>query len=414
MRYDMNLSPFILSLSKDCTYYPMLVKKRTALRQAQGTEICHESTSEPWNKANALKLCSIIGTRPEAIKMAPIAIAAAARSDMQHRLIATGQQGALFDQIIAEFGLTIDAHLGHHPGSQPMDDQIAKMRAAIVQALSADRPDIVLVQGDTNSAYAAALAAHDLGIKIGHVEAGLRSGNSVRPWPEERNRIAISRIATLHFAPSVGAEMNLRSEDVPGTIFMTGNPGIDALMLLSEPSPTRSSAIPEVMVTCHRRENFGQPLVDICSALRFIASRNALSFVLPVHPNSEVKQTLMHALDGVPGITLIAPLGYRQMIARVMQSRFVVSDSGGLQEECAALGIPLVLLREETERPEVVASGNCVLVGSDHDQIVLRCEQLLNEPAVHARMSRAAFPYGNGDAACQILAAIGNSATVHR
>ena len=361
-----------------------------------------------------LKLCSIIGTRPEAIKMAPIAIGAAARCDMQHRLIATRQQGALFDQAIAEFGLTINMHLGHHPGSQPMDDQIANMRAAIVQALTADRPDVVLVQGDTNSAYAGALAAYDLGIAIGHVEAGLRSGNPERPWPEERNRGAISRIATLHFAPSVGAEMNLRSEDVPGAIFMTGNPGIDALLLLSEPSPTRTSAIPEVMVTCHRRENFGQPLIDICSALRLIASRNSLSFVLPVHPNSEVKRAVLCELDGVPGITLIAPLGYRQMITRIRQSHFVVSDSGGLQEECAALGIPLVLLREETERPEVVASGNCVLVGSDHDQIVLACEQLLNEPAVHARMSRAAFPYGNGDAAHQILNAIGKIATVHR
>jgi UDP-N-acetylglucosamine 2-epimerase (non-hydrolysing) len=335
--------------------------------------------------------------------MAPVALAARSRPAMTHQIIATGQQDALFDQAIDGFDIGIDRHLGIRPDSQDMATHIEAMRSALSAFFAANRPDLILVQGDTNSAYAAALAAHDKAIPIGHVEAGLRTHIPERPWPEERNRVAIAQMATLHFAPSRQAAENLSAERVPGTVFLTGNPGIDALMMTAQPPVSQPHHICQILVTCHRRENFGAPLAGICEALRTLAVREDVRITLPLHPNSQVRLTILSQLGKVPRIDLIEPLDYPEMIAAIRAARMVISDSGGLQEECAALGVPLILLREETERPEVVLNGNCVLAGASPARITEEALRLISDKAHHARMSMPCLPYGDGKAAMRIL-----------
>jgi UDP-N-acetylglucosamine 2-epimerase (non-hydrolysing) len=345
----------------------------------------------------------VIGTRPEAIKMAPIALAAKSRAGIVHQIVATGQQNALFDQAIDGFDIIVDQQLGLLPAGGDIAGHIDAMRAALTALFAANRPDLVLVQGDTNSAYAAALAAHDKGIAIGHVEAGLRTHVPTRPWPEERNRVAIAQIATLHFAPSVQAMDNLGAERVKGTVFLTGNPGIDALMMTARPPRVPSKGVHQILVTCHRRENFGAPLTAICAALSKLAAREDVLITLPLHPNSQVRTVILSLLGEVARIRLIAPLDYPDMIATIRSSRMVISDSGGLQEECGALGVPLILMRDETERPEVVLNGNCVLTGASRDKIIAEAKHLLDDKAHHARMCRPCLPYGDGKAAERIL-----------
>ncbi len=335
--------------------------------------------------------------------MAPIALAAKSRAGIVHQIIATGQQDALFDQAIDGFDVIIDHHLGLPPGNGDMAAHIEAMRAALAELFAANRPDLVLVQGDTNSAYAAALAAHDKGISVGHVEAGLRTHIADRPWPEERNRVAIAQIATLHFAPSRQAMENLALEQVPGTAFLTGNPGIDALMMTARPPTPPLRGIHQILVTCHRRENFGAPLQEICQALRTLANRSDILITLPLHPNSQVRTTILSLLGDVPRIRLIEPLDYPDMIAAIRAARMVISDSGGLQEECGALGVPLILMRDETERPEVVLNGNCVLTGAALAKIIAEARNLLDDDAHHAAMCQPCLPYGDGKAADRIL-----------
>jgi UDP-N-acetylglucosamine 2-epimerase (non-hydrolysing) len=320
-----------------------------------------------------------------------------------HQLVATGQQATLFDQAIGGFNINVDRHLGIKPGDWGIAEHIDAMRTALVAIFAVNRPDLVLVQGDTNSAYAAALAAHDKGIAIGHVEAGLRTHVPTRPWPEERNRVAIAQIATLHFAPSLQAMKNLSAERVPGTSFLTGNPGIDALMMTAQPISYPRNSAHLILVTCHRRENFGAPLQGICHALRTLAEREDVLITLPLHPNSQVRLTILSLLGDVARINLIDPLDFAEMIAAIRASHMVISDSGGLQEECAALGVPLILMRDETERPEVVLNGNCVLTGASPTKIIDEARRLLDDDAYHDRMSHPCLPYGDGTAAKRIL-----------
>ena len=353
-------------------------------------------------RGQTLNICTVVGTRPEAIKMAPVVIAAKSRAGIVHQLVATGQQDALFDQAIDGFDVAVDHHLGVQT-SGDLAGHIEAMRAALVQMFAHQRPDLVLVQGDTNSAYAAALAAHDKGINVGHVEAGLRTHVAGRPWPEEHNRVAIAKIAMFHFAPSLKAMENLGAERVPGTAFLTGNPGIDALMMTARPPTGQPSGVCHITVTCHRRENFGAPLQGICKSLRTLAERENVSITVPLHPNNQVRLTIQSQLGDVPRIHLIAPLDYPDMIAAIRASRMVISDSGGLQEECAALGVPLILMRDETERPEVVLNGNCVLTGASPARIIDEAHRLLDDDAHHRRMSNPCLPYGDGQAAKRIL-----------
>lgn len=350
-----------------------------------------------------LKIISFVGTRPEAIKMAPLAAAISAHPHMSHLLIASGQQEALFDNTISEFDISIDQHLGNHPGGD-MADQLQRLETSIADALAINVADMVLVQGDTNTALAAARAASKNGFALGHVEAGLRSHNIHRPFPEEANRIEIAQLATAHFAPSITAVQNLANESIVDQVYLTGNPGIDAILAYDIPRDQSLKSF--ILVTCHRRENFGLPLSRICDALIEIMKQTGQSIVLPVHPNPNVALPIKLALSDQPLAKLVAPLAYRDMIAAIQASLFVITDSGGLQEECAALGVPLLLLREETERPEVVTNGNAIVVGSDKDRIVSEAIRLISDASHYARMSKPSFPYGSGDAAQRIVEAI--------
>lgn len=334
--------------------------------------------------------------------MAPLMLAAQGRPALDVRLIATGQQDALFDEAIAAFGVKPDVHLGAAAGAS-----LGEMRAASSDWLTAHPVNLVLVQGDTNTALAGAQAAHARGILVGHVEAGLRTHNPARPFPEENNRVVIAQLAELHFAPAQRAADNLAAERVRGAVSITGNPGIDALLRQSALlDPPLCKGEQHILVTCHRRENFGAPLLRICDAIREISAFSAIPLILPVHPNPNVGDVIRAELGDVRNLSLTAPFGYAEMIAAIRTSAFVISDSGGLQEECATLGIPLLLLRDETERQELVASANVRLVGSDTALIVAEAQRLLGDPAHHAQMSVPSFPYGRGDAAVKIITLI--------
>ncbi len=356
-------------------------------------------------RGHPLRVVSVVGTRPEAIKMAPIVLEMGARPAFAHRLVASGQQDTLFDNAVASFGLIVDDHLGQNPGGGDAHVQREAIKQAINRALMARATDVLLVQGDTNTALAAAQAAQFCGVLVGHVEAGLRSFDLSRPFPEEGNRIEIAKIATLHFAPSKSAAANLRAEGIVHGITVTGNPGIDALMGI-EPM-ARKAETKTILATCHRRENFGAPLERICAALLAIAESHDVQIILPVHPNPITASHIIRRLGKHHNINLCRPLPYTAVIDQIRRSHFVISDSGGLQEECAALGVPLLILREETERPEVIESGNALLVGSDIHQIVLEAARLINEPLHRQRMSKPSFPYGTGGAAVKIVDAIG-------
>ena len=357
--------------------------------------------------ARPIDLLSIVGTRPEAIKIAPIAIEAARRPTLRHRILATGQKDALFDDALDGFGLAPDRRLTGVVRDPSPDVMTARLDAAVRPILAIERPAMVLVQGDTSSAYAAALAAHALGIPVGHVEAGLRSHDFAQPWPEERNRVMIDRLATLLFAPTQDAAANLAAERalVAGIVLVTGNTGIDALLAMRAqlaPAPPPSGPAP-ILLTCHRRENFGAGIAAICDAALRLASRGDVAILCPVHSNPIVADVVRARLSHHPAILLTGALPYRETVAAMATSRLILTDSGGIQEEAPALGTPTLVLRDVTERPEGVASGTLLLVGTDADRIVAAATRLLDDPAAHAAMARPAFPFGRGDAAIKIL-----------
>lgn len=351
------------------------------------------------------RILSVAGTRPEAIKLAPIALAAALRPRLDHRLVATGQHDALFEQVTEAFGVEVDCRLALAEPGQSIEALAARVADAVKRLTDELAPALVLVQGDTTTAWAAAKAAHAMGVPVGHVEAGLRSHDMALPWPEERNRVEIDAIATLLFAPTEDARRNLLAEAaVGGAIHVTGNTGIDALLAMRArlaPSPPRDGR-KLILVTCHRRENIGAGIAGICDALHRLAERGDVRIMLPVHPNPAVRAGVEMALAGT-SVELVAPLGYPEMVAHCAGSHLILSDSGGLQEEAPALGVPLLVLRENSERPEALACGNIALVGTDSDRIVAEATRLLDDPAAHAAMAQPAFPYGRGDAAEKIL-----------
>lgn len=360
--------------------------------------------------SSRIRLLCIAGTRPEAIKFAPILLASADRPDMECRLCATGQHGELFEEPLADFGLTADLRLPPVLQDPSPDVMMERFADAIEPMLMQEWPDMVLVQGDTSSAYAGALAAYRLGIPVGHVEAGLRSHDFDHPWPEERNRVMIDRLADLLFAPTAESAANLAFEAdvVKGRSLITGNTGIDALLAmrsrLSLPAPESGKAL--VLLTCHRRESIGPGIEAICAAALRLADRGDVAILCPVHPNPAVGDTVRRLLGDHPAITLTGALRYRDAVAAMAHARLILTDSGGIQEEAPALGTPVLVLREVTERPEGVASGNLLLVGTDTNRIVAEASRLLDDPAAHAAMSRPAFPFGRGDASVKILDAI--------
>jgi UDP-N-acetylglucosamine 2-epimerase (non-hydrolysing) len=349
------------------------------------------------------RILTIAGTRPEAVKLAPLVRILSQLAGVTHRLVATGQHGAGFHRALADFGVEADGDLelpNHSPDA--FADLVARHVPALIQAFA---PDLVIVQGDTTSAWATAHAAHACGVPVGHVEAGLRSGDLRTPWPEERNRQEIDALSTLLFAPSEAAAANLVG--LPGEIHVTGNTGIDALIEMQARAPlTLHDSYPKLLlVTCHRGEAIPH-LGRLATALIRIARRADVEIVLPLHGNPAIGGPLRKRLGGRPRIRLTDPLSYPEMVRLMTAAHLLLTDSGGLQEEAPALGLPALILRDITERPEVVASGNARLVGLDPGRIVRETARLLDDQIAHAAMCRPAFPYGRGDAGHRIVEAI--------
>jgi UDP-N-acetylglucosamine 2-epimerase (non-hydrolysing) len=344
----------------------------------------------------------IIGTRPEAIKLAPVARALAARG-LAIVLIFTGQHPSLDP---AQFGLAGIPFRRHDcRGSADPLDHATTVASALARDMTG-HVELVIVQGDTSSALGGARAAHRAGVAVAHVEAGLRSFDPAMPWPEEDNRVAIDRIATLLFAPTATSAANLRAEAVQGAVYVTGNTGIDALRDAIGPVPVdrqpRPATTPSLLVTCHRRENWGAAFAPIALALRQLARRKAIAIDVVLHPNPAVATTMRALLGDCPRIDLLAPMAHSAMLSAMRESTILLSDSGGIQEEAPALGVPLLVLRDKTERPEGIASGNMRLVGTRTDVIVAAVRRLLDDPVAYRAMSRPALPFGDGHAAARI------------
>ena len=382
-----------------------------------------------------LRVMSIFGTRPEAIKLAPVIRElerAAAEGRLRSTVCVTAQHRQLLDQVLGDFGIVPDHDLDIMVEGQSTSRVASEILARLEPILRSERPDWVLVQGDTTTVAAASLAAFYAGVNVGHVEAGLRSGDKRQPFPEEINRRVAGVIADLHFAPTEQARRALLAEGVPaGRVVLTGNPIIDALrwvtaqapparvtenlarqgvprvFLESDPGPS-SMAEKLILVTAHRRENFGAPLEQICLALRDIALGRAqpVHLIYPVHPNPNVVGPVRRILGAVPNITLTTPLDYHALVYLMERSHFVMTDSGGLQEEAPSLGKPVLVLRDVTERPEGVESGVAKLVGANRTMIVEQASRLLTDEQAHASMARAVNPYGDGHASRRIVQAL--------
>ena len=358
----------------------------------------------------------VFGTRPEAIKMAPVVAALRARDGLDVSVAVTAQHRQLLDQVLAIFGIVPDVDLDLMQAGQSLDMLAARILTQFGATLDARRPDRILVHGDTLTSMVATLAAYFSQIPVGHVEAGLRSGNIYSPWPEEANRKVTGVIADLHFAPTPQAAAALRAENVPGAaIHVTGNTVIDALLAMRDriaaqpalaagldPLAARFAGRRIVAVTSHRRENFGDGMAQVAAAIARIADRPDVGVIFPVHPNPAVRPVMEAALGSHPNVALIDPLDYPHFVRLMAMSAVMLTDSGGVQEEAPSLGKPVLVMRDTTERPEGVAAGTSQLVGTDPDTIVNRMFALLDDDTAYAAMAQAHNPYGDGQAAQRI------------
>lgn len=355
-------------------------------------------------------IVSVVGTRPEAIKMAPVARALERLSGLDHHIFLTGQHAGLdryFDPGQSLRRLRFD------PRARSVEGLREALRASLRTRFRRRRIDLVLVHGDTASAVAGAFAARDCGIPVGHVEAGLRSFDLDQPWPEEGYRVAIDAVAELLFAPTEAAAANLRCEpQVRGRIWVTGNSGIDALLVARDRARIASQRTDSpcgrrpILVTCHRRENQGEPVRSVCEALKRLVRELPLRMAVALHPNPLARRGVEEALGGAEHVELLEPLDYDEMVRLMDESWLILTDSGGLQEEAPALGKPVLVLRNVTERPEALATGSLELVGTDADRIVAAVARLFADPEQYARMARPAFPFGDGRASGRIADAI--------
>jgi UDP-N-acetylglucosamine 2-epimerase (non-hydrolysing) len=392
---------------------------------------CRVHHSQTWScKAGMsdLRILSVFGTRPEAIKMAPVVQELSKTPHVESLVCVTAQHRQMLDQVLDLFHITPDVDLNLMRPNQ----SLAKLTAAVFTHLDpvfeTTKPDWVLVQGDTTTVMATALTAFYRQIHIGHVEAGLRTGDKWQPFPEEINRHVAGVVSDLHFAPTFWARQNLLKENIPTEhIVVTGNTVIDALHTVANlPAPAETQTLLEqigilshgdhaplpgkklVLITAHRRENFGAPLESICEAIRSLASHygNRAHFIYPVHLNPNVQNPVKRILGNLPNVTLLPPMDYHPWVALLKHATLVLTDSGGIQEEAPGLGVPVLVMREVTERPEGVEAGTVRLVGADRERIISEARHLLDNPQAHAQMAHAVNPYGDGHAAERIVQAI--------
>jgi len=367
------------------------------------------------------KISIILGTRPEAIKLMPVILALKAYSGVECRVCVTAQHRQMLDQTLGIFDIVPDCDLNLMQANQTLAGLTARAINGIDSYLAGDKPDIVLVQGDTTTVFAAAVAAFYHKIPVGHIEAGLRTGNMQSPWPEEANRILTTRLARWHFAPTEKSRQNLLSEGVAGaSIFVTGNTVIDALFMALKKvkaSPPPVAGLPEasldflgsqkmVLITGHRRENFGEGFENICHAIASLADRfKDIHFIYPVHLNPHVREPVERILrkGKLTNIHLIEPQSYLSFVTLMNRAYLILTDSGGVQEEAPSLGKPVLVMRDTTERPEAIASGTVKLVGTGIQRIIDEVTLLLTDTAAYQKMSYAINPYGDGKATKRIL-----------
>ena len=365
-----------------------------------------------------IKVISVFGTRPEAIKMAPVVKELEKHRDIiDSKVCVTAQHRQMLDQVLSLFEIVPDYDLNIMQDSQTLTQVASSVLSRLEPVLREKRPDWVLVQGDTTTVASAALAAFYAGARVGHVEAGLRTFNKYQPFPEEVNRRIAGVITDLHFAPTRRSRENLLREGVQDKdILVTGNPVIDALQMTAKlPFDPKESPLRNVdwgkriiLVTAHRRENFGDPIIQICLALREIADacEHDVQIVYPVHLNPNIQEPVQRLLKNIPNVSLLEPLEYLPLIHLMKHSTLVLTDSGGIQEEAPGLGKPVLVLRDVTERPEAVEAGTVRIVGANHERIVTETLRLLNDQDFYNSMARAVNPYGDGKAAARIVEAL--------
>jgi UDP-N-acetylglucosamine 2-epimerase (non-hydrolysing) len=372
-----------------------------------------------------LKILSVFGTRPEAVKMAPIVRQLNDTPGIESRVCVTAQHRQMLDQVLELFHIQPNYDLDLMRENQSMAQISAGIFMHLDPILGEFKPDWVLAVGDTTTVVTTSLLAFYRQIKFGHVEAGLRTHNKWHPFPEEINRRLATTTADLHFAPTQRSRQNLLNESVPDeAIIVTGNPVIDALTYVSkQEAPSAISELLErlaiagsetmrpvtkrlILVTAHRRENFREPIERICDAIRQLASRGDVEIVYPVHLNPNVQEPVNRILKSIPHVTLLPPLDYLPMVHLMKCASLILTDSGGIQEEAPAFGIPVLVMRETTERPEGLEAGALKLVGTDTDRIVQEATRLLDDRSAHAEMAKAANPYGDGHAAERIVEAL--------
>lgn len=362
------------------------------------------------------------GTRPEAIKMAPVVEALKNTPGIETVVAVTAQHRQMLDQVLDLFDIIPDEDLNVMQPGQTLAGLTSRILVGMTEVIARRKPDLVLVHGDTSTTLATAMAAFYNRTAVGHVEAGLRTGNMYSPWPEEANRRLTAPLARLHFAPTEKSRANLLAEGIPGEqIHVTGNTVIDALLAvvakiqddpqLSAQLAARFPFLDEdkrlVLVTGHRRENFGDGFEQICQALRGIAERGDTQIVYPVHLNPNVQEPVNRILSGLDGVHLIEPLDYLPFVYLMSKAYLIITDSGGVQEEAPSLGKPVLVMRDTTERPEAIEAGTVRLVGTASERIVAETFRLLDDAAAYEAMSRAHNPYGDGKAAARIATLLG-------
>jgi len=363
-----------------------------------------------------IKVMSIFGTRPEAIKMAPLLLELKSRPEFEAITCLTAQHREMLDAVMARFELDAEYDLNIMEPGQTLYTVTAKALLGLGTILEDAKPDCILVHGDTSTTFTAALASFYAKIPVGHVEAGLRSGDKYSPYPEELNRKLVTQIADMHFAPTTRNAENLKRECITDGVFITGNTVIDAMRYTLDGFTGKFGNVLDTLdwenrriitLTCHRRENYGEPMRNIFEAVKILAAGHPdVEFVYPVHPSPIVKDTAQEILGNCERVHLIAPLDTAEMHALMSKSYFILTDSGGIQEEAPSLGKPVLVLRRETERPEAIEAGTVRLAGVDREEIISLAETLLTDPLAYSAMADAVNPYGDGYASRRIADAI--------